>query len=51
MGRQLSKRFPACATYWGRISIGMPTKPSLFGRPDDLLEKHSEQINTVGRDR
>lgn len=51
-----AKRLSVCdATYLGRISIGMPATSSLFfGRPDDLLEQHREQIwskdiNTVGR--
>ena len=49
------KRLVACVTYLERISIDMPTKPSFFGRPDDLLEQHhseqiwSKNINTLGR--
>ena len=46
----LTKRFPACATYLGRISIDMPIKPSLFGKPTWLgKEQHSQDINMVGR--
>ena len=39
----LAKPLVACVTYLGRISIDMPTKPSFFGRPDDLLEQHNNQ--------
>ena len=54
MGRQLSRQLlSACATYLGRISVGMPTKPSFFGKPSWLgKEQHNNsQDITVGRHR
>ena len=47
-----AKRLFTCVTYLERISIDMPAKPLVFGKPSWLgKEQHNSQdINTVGRE-